>query len=224
MRSRTIRPLNSDRFADRRDAGRRLARQVHDLHTVEPVVIALPTGGVPVAAEVAASLDAPLQVLPVRKLAAPLNPGLALGAIAEEARIVDPEVTAVLGLSNSDLEEIVERERAVLDHESSAYRGDGPPLDLRGRTVVVVDEGAATGLPIAAAIRGIRRQDAAGVIAALPVCSPEALELLHREADQVAYLQAPEPFLGVAERYREFSRVTPQEALDDLRQPRRAVA
>jgi predicted phosphoribosyltransferase len=212
-------------FADRRDAGRRLARQLEDLKAAEPVVIALPRGGVPVATEVAAALEAPLEVLGVRKLGAPGNPEYGVGAIAEDGtRVIDPEATAVLGIRNSDLSAIAERERAELRRRVLAYRGRRPPPDLRGRTVVIVDDGAATGLTDVAAIRAARRQEPGRVIIALPVCSREALELLRCEADQVVNLITPRPFFGVGQWYEDFGQVSDREVIDALRRPARAAA
>ncbi|HWA53633.1 MAG TPA: phosphoribosyltransferase family protein [Solirubrobacterales bacterium] len=213
------------RFENRVDAGQRLAGLLRDLSFDEPVVLALPRGGVPVGAEIAAVLGAPLEVLLVRKLGAPRNPEYGVGAIAEDGtRVVDPEATAVLGIRNGELDAIVTREREELRRRVQAYRGDRPPPDLRGRTVVVVDDGAATGLTDVAAIQAVRRQGPRQVILALPVCSPEALELLRGEADQVLCLRAPRPFLGVGQWYRDFSQVSDREVIDALHGPARAAA
>lgn len=210
-------PRGVKRFADRREAGRRLARQLSALRASDPVVVALPRGGVPVAAEIATTLGAPLVVFAVRKLGAPGNPEYGVGAIAEDGtRVVDPEATAVLGILNGTLDEIAGREAAELRRRVRAYRGDRPPPDFRGRTVVIVDDGAATGLTDLAAIRAIRRQEPRGVIMALPVCSPPALALLRREADQVVCLLAPSPFYGVGQWYRDFGQVSDREVIDAL--------
>ncbi|HEY7255730.1 MAG TPA: phosphoribosyltransferase family protein [Solirubrobacterales bacterium] len=214
-----MRSLNVDYFGDRREAGRRLARHLSDLRAADPVIVALPRGGVPVAAEIAEALGAPLEILAVRKLGAPGNPEYGVGAIAEDGtRVVDPEATAVVGVRNSELDEITERERAELRRRVRLYRGDRRPADLRGRTVVIVDDGAATGLTDIAAIRAIRRQEPGSVIVALPVCSAEALAMLRVEADQVVCLRAPSPFLGVGQWYRDFRQVSDQEVIDALRQ------
>lgn len=214
-----------DRFADRRDAGRRLARHLVDLRPADPVIVALPRGGVPVAVEIATTLGAPLEILAVRKLGAPGNPEYGVGAIAEDGtRVVDPEATRVLGIRDGELMAIAERERAELERRVQAYRGDRPALDLGGRTVVIVDDGAATGLTDVAAIHAIRHQDPRWVIVALPVCSPEALALLRGEADQVVCLRAPRPFHGVGQWYRDFAQVSDREVIDALRNPARAAA
>jgi predicted phosphoribosyltransferase len=220
-----MRPQDFDRFADRREAGRHLARELRDLRNDDPVVLALPRGGVPVAAEVAGALDAPLDVIVVRKLGAPGNPEYAVGAIAEDGtRVVDAEATAVLHIRNGELDAITERERAELRRRVRAYRGGRPGPDLRGRTVVIVDDGAATGLTDLAAIRAIRRQEPRRVVIGLPVCSLEALALLRGEADQVACLRAPRFFQGVGQWYRDFGQVSDQEVVGALRKPARAAA
>jgi predicted phosphoribosyltransferase len=189
------------------------------------VIVALPRGGVPVAAEISDELGARLEVLAVRKLGAPRNPEYGVGAIAEDGtRVIDPEATTVLGISNGELDAITERERAELLRRVGAYRGDRSPPDVRGRTVVIVDDGAATGLTDNAAIHAIRRQGPRRVILALPVCSPEALELLRREADEIVCLQAPRPFYGVGQWYGDFGQVSDQEVIDALRKPARAAA
>lgn len=213
------------RFADRVDAGRRLADLLEDARLPDPVVVALPRGGVPVAAEISTALGAPLEVLLVRKLGSPRNPEYGIGAIAEDGtRVIDPEATAVLGIRNGELDAIVARERDELRRRVTAYRGDRPLPDLRGRTVVIVDDGAATGLTDVAAIQAIRRRQPRQVILALPVCSPEALELLRGEADRVFCLMAPRPFLGVGQWYRDFSQVSDNEVIDALRGPARIAA
>lgn len=212
-------------FADRHDAGRRLAEALSGLVAADPVVVALPRGGVPVAHEIARTLGAPLEILAVRKLGAPGNPEYGVGAIAEDGtRVIDPETTALLGISNGELEQVVARERAELKRRVRSYRGDRPPLALRGRTVVIVDDGAATGLTDVAAIRAVRRQQPRWVILALPVCSAEALELLRGEADQVFCLRAPRLLYGVGHWYRDFRQVSDEEVIDALRQPTSAAA
>lgn len=215
----------AEAFADRRDAGRRLAEPLSGLVAADPVVVALPRGGVPVAREIAQALGAPLEILAVRKLGAPGNPEYGVGAIAEDGtRVIDPETTALLGISNGELEQVVARERAELKRRVQSYRGDRPPLALHGRTVVIVDDGAATGLTDVAAIRTVRRQQPRWVILALPVCSAEALELLRGEADQVFCLRAPQLLYGVGHWYRDFRQVSDEEVIDALRQPTSAAA
>lgn len=216
--ARADRSVPGGRFADRRDAGRRLALQMTALRAEEPVVVALPRGGLPVAEEIACALEAPLEVLGVRKLGAPANPEYGFGAIAEDgSRVVDPEAAALLGITNSAIDAIAAAERGEIERQLRAYRGERPPPDLHRRTVVVVDDGAATGLTDAAAIHAIRRQEPKWIALALPVCSPPALDLLRREADQVFCLQVPHAFRGVSGAYLDFSQVSDQEVIDALR-------
>jgi predicted phosphoribosyltransferase len=209
---------NEQPFADRRDAGRRLVERLSALAGESPVVVALPRGGVPVAREIADALGAPLEILPVRKLGAPINPEYGIGAVAEDGTtVIDPEAAAMLGVRDGDLEAIVAEEVAELRRRVETYRGDRPPLDLRGRTVIVVDDGIATGVTDTAALRAVRRQAPRRVVLAVPVCSPDALQRLREEADEVVCLRVPRLLRGVGQFYRDFSEVTDEEVLHDLR-------
>jgi predicted phosphoribosyltransferase len=202
------------RFADRREAGRRLAEQLLPLADESPVVVGLPRGGVPVADEVAMVLGAPLEILAVRKLGAPHNPEYGIGAIAEDGtRIFDPEALAVLGIENSVLDAIVCRETEELRRRVLAYRGDRLPLRLKGRTVIVVDDGVATGVTDTAALRAICHRGPQRLILAVPVCAPDALARLREEADEVICLIAPQQLRGVGQWYRDFSQVSDQEVI-----------
>jgi putative phosphoribosyl transferase len=214
-----------ERFADRRDAGRQLAARLGELAGKQTVVVALPRGGVPVAHEVAATLDAPLEVLAVRKLGAPHNPEYGIGAVAEDGTcVIDAEAVEVLGISNGELEAIVARESAELVRRVAAYRGDRPPLDLEGRTAVVVDDGVATGLTDTAALRAVRQMGPRRVVLAVPVCAPDALARLHAEADEVVCLRVPRLLHGVSQYYRDFSQVSDEEVLRDLQRRADAAA
>lgn len=211
-------------FADRRDAGRQLARRLASLAIEDPVVVALPRGGVPVAREVAEALGAPLELLAVRKLGAPHNPEYGIGAVAEDGtRVIDPEAIAVLRIRNGELGAIVAREERELLRRVRAYRGDRPPLDLEGRTAIVVDDGVATGVTDTAALRALRRQRPRRIVLAVPVCSPDALERLRAEADQIVCLRVPRLLHGVGQWYRDFTQVSDEEVLDAL-QPRADAA
>jgi predicted phosphoribosyltransferase len=208
---------HQSRFADRRDAGRRLAGQLLPLAEEGPVVVALPRGGVPVADEVARALGAPLEILAVRKLGAPHNPEYGIGAIAEDGtRVFDPEALAVLGIDNRALAEIVARESEELRRRVAAYRGDRPPLDLEGRTVIVVDDGVATGVTDTAALRSIGRHRPRRLVLAVPVAAPESVSRLRREADDVVCLLAPALLYGVGQWYRDFSQVSDDEVISAL--------
>lgn len=205
------------RFANRRDAGRRLAERLLPLVDEEPIVLALPRGGVPVADEVARALGAPLEILAVRKLGAPHNPEYGIGAIAEDGtRVFDPEALAALGIDDGTLAAIVAREREELRRRVAAYRGDRAPLELRGKTVIVVDDGVATGVTDTAALRSARRRRPRRLILAVPVAAPESVARLREEADDVFCLLAPAQLYGVGQWYRDFSQVSDAEVIAAL--------
>jgi putative phosphoribosyl transferase len=165
----------SARFADRADAGRQLAAELLVLARHKPIVVGLPRGGIPVAEEIALALEAPLEPLAVRKLGAPHNPEYGIGALAEDGtRVFDEEALAVLGINGAMLEEIVARETAELRRRTEAYRGQRPFPPLEGQTVIVVDDGVATGVTDTAAIRAVRRCRPRRLILAVPVCAPDA--------------------------------------------------
>lgn len=207
------------RFADRRDAGRRLAERLLPLAVEHPVILALPRGGVPVAREVALALDAPLDFLAVRKLGAPHNPEYGIGAVAEDGtRVIDAEAVRGLGVSGSVLDSIVAREIAELRRRVTAYRGDRQPIELSGRTVIVVDDGVATGLTDAAALRAVKRRGPRRVVLAIPVCAPDSAQRLREEADDVVCLLAPMLLRGIGQWYRDFSQVSDREVIQTLRE------
>jgi predicted phosphoribosyltransferase len=205
------------RFADRRDAGRQLAVQLLPLTGVRPVVVGLPRGGVPVACEIASALRAPLEILAVRKLGAPHNPEYGIGAIVEDGtRIFDSEALAALAIDGGMLESIVARASEELHRRVVAYRGGRPPMRLRDRTVVLVDDGVATGVTDTAAIRAIRRQRPRRLVLAVPVCAPDSLARLRKEADEMICLIAPPELRGVGQWYRDFSQIHDQEVVATL--------
>ena len=205
-------------FIDRRDAGRQLASMLAGLAQDQPLVIALPRGGVPVGFEVARQLGAPLDVLVVRKLGAPGNPELGVGAIAEHGSAVfDARTARRVGMTQEALDETVEREMAELRRRVEHYRDGQTAPDLRGRTVIVVDDGLATGLTDLAAVRALRAQGATRIVVAVPVGARQAVALLGAEADEVVCHTIPEELLGVGRWYRDFSPVSDQEVLDLLR-------
>ena len=205
------------RFSNRHDAGRQLAALLLPLAVEQPVVIGLPRGGVPVAEEVAAALGAPLEVLAVRKIGAPGNPEYGIGAIAEDGtRLFDLEAVAGLGIDADALEGIVAREGTELQRRVEAYRGDRPSLSLRGRTVIVVDDGVATGVTDTAALRAARRRGPRRLVLAVPVCAPDSAVRLRQEADELVCLIEPEQLYGVGQWYADFSQVSDAEVLAAL--------
>ncbi|MGP4012393.1 phosphoribosyltransferase [Streptomyces sp. 4N124] len=208
-------------FRDRKQAGRELAERLRTLQEKgalpHAVVLALPRGGAAVAREVAHALDAPLDVLVVRKIGAPFQEELGVGAIAgDDPPLFDERALDRLGLSEAALAETVDREREEVGRRERRYRRGRPPVDLRGRTVIVVDDGLATGATARAALRRVRREAPEQVVLAVPVCSPEAVELLREEADEVICLHRPEQFMAVGLWYENFDQLTDDEVLDAL--------
>lgn len=197
-------------FDDRVDAGRQLAARLEREGLVGDVIVfGLPRGGVPVAVEVAAALNAPVDVLLVRKIGAPFNPELAVGSIAMGGVIVHNRwIIDQLGLDDADLAPIVERERAELERRERAYRGDRPWPVLEGKTVVLVDDGAATGATMHAAGASVKTLGAKRIVVALPTSSAEAADRLAAVADDVVVLSVPEPYFAVGHYYRDFGQLS----------------
>jgi len=201
-------------FEDRRHAGRLLAARLLGLAPERPVVLAVPRGGVPVALEIAHALGAPLDVLTVRKLGAPRNPELAVGAVAEDGTaVLNVEMARSLGMTRSQLGAVVERERHELRRRVERFRDGLEPIEVRGRTAIVVDDGLATGLTDLAAVRALRGRDAARIVVAVPVGSGEAISILRAEADEVVCLTAPRELFSVSEWYRDFAPVSDEQVL-----------
>jgi putative phosphoribosyl transferase len=207
------------RFRDRRDAGRRLARAVAQRAPADPVVLALPRGGVPVAFEVAAALGAPLDVLVVRKLGAPDQPELAVGALAEGGfSVVDRRALAALRIGSAEVDALVARESEELARRVTDYRGDRPPVALAGRTVVVVDDGLATGASARVALAAVRARGPAAVLFAAPVCASDAPERLSVPPRDVICVLAPDDLVAVGRWYRDFAQVDDATVRDLLAQ------
>ncbi|HWI22559.1 MAG TPA: phosphoribosyltransferase family protein [Baekduia sp.] len=198
-----------DGFADRADAGRVLARRLRALEDDDVVVLGLPRGGVPVAAKVAAALDAPLDVWVVRKLGVPGHEELAMGAIAAGGGVVlDFPFARQLGLTRHDIEEVARRELTELRRREASYRrGRGEP-DIEGKTALVVDDGLATGSTMQAAVRTLRQHDPERIVVAVPVGSRQACAVIGAEVDELICLQQPEPFVAVGYWYADFSPTT----------------
>jgi predicted phosphoribosyltransferase len=195
-------------FADRREAGRLLAERLTAIETKKPVVVALPRGGVPVGFEVARALAAPLDLLVVRKLGAPGNPELGVGAIAEGgSAVLDSTMAGRVGMDQQALDATVEREMRELNRRVEHYRGGRPPIDVRDATAIVVDDGLATGLTALAAVRALRAREAGRIVVAVPVGARESVATLAAEADEVVCHTLPGRLLAVGYWYRDFAPV-----------------
>ncbi|MFD4393274.1 phosphoribosyltransferase family protein [Kitasatospora sp. NPDC058478] len=201
-------------FTDRTDAGRRLAARVGHLGGADTVVVALPRGGVPVAAEVAAALGAPLDICVIRKLGVPYQPELGMGAIGEDGvRVLNEQVIRLAGVGDDQLAAVERRERTELERRARRYRGGRPPADLRGRTVIVVDDGVATGSTARAACRIVRARGAARVVLAVPVAPADWTERLSEVADELVCVGTPSPFFSIGEFYGDFAQTGDEEVL-----------
>ncbi|MFI6656538.1 phosphoribosyltransferase [Streptomyces sp. NPDC050523] len=208
-------------FHDREQAGRELAVRLRIEQEKgmlpDPLVLALPRGGVTVAQEVASALDAPLDVLVVRKIGVPYEEELGVGAIVgDDDPLYDEQFLDQLGLGDAELAPVVERERAELHRREDLYREGRPAPGLRGRTVIVVDDGLATGSTARAALRFVRRRGPARLVLAVPVGSPDAADRLRPEADEVLCLQRPPAFMAVGNFYEDFEQLTDDDVLRAL--------
>lgn len=207
-------------FADRRDAGRRLAAALAHLRDRRPVVLAVPRGGVVVGREVADALQVPIDVIVPRKLRAPFNPELAIGAVAEGGAVFVDEETG-RGVGSAYLEHEIAAQRGEITRRVQAYRAGRPLPPLEGTTTIVVDDGIATGATMVAALRAVRALGPAHLVAAVPVAPPEGVARLAREADEVVCLAAPDLFHAVGQFYTDFRQVEDDEVLRLLGAARR---
>ncbi|CAB4878752.1 MAG: phosphoribosyltransferase [Actinobacteria bacterium] len=204
-------------FRDRRDAGQQLARALQPLAGLNPLVLALPRGGVPVADEVARSLHAPLDVLIVRKLGSPANPEYGFGAVGEGGVVITNDVAQQqVGVNDVTLQRLVSKARAEIDHRIGLYRESHPMTDVAGRTVIVVDDGLATGSTATAAITVLRRLRAGHIVLAVPTGSREAVASLRDLADEVVCLETPEWFRSVGSQYDDFDQTSDSEVVEIL--------
>jgi predicted phosphoribosyltransferase/dienelactone hydrolase len=211
-------PIGRD-FTDRADAGRKLARALLHLKSANPVVLALPRGGVPVGFEVAKALDAPLDVVLVRKIGAPGQPELGLGAVVDGADpqiVVNEELVEIVRPGRRYVEEESKRQLAEIERRRALYRPGRAPISVEGRTVIVVDDGIATGGTMKAVLQALARTGAARLVLAVPVAPADSLDELSGLADEVVCLMTPEPFYAVGAHYRDFTQTTDEEVIDLL--------
>jgi predicted phosphoribosyltransferase len=218
-------PNQGSRYRDRRHAGQALGWRLVEAGVLERfpeprLVLGLPRGGVPVANEVARILAAPLDVFLVRKLGVPGHEELAMGAIASGGtRVLNPAVIERLGVSSSDLEAVARSEAELLALRERNYRDDRPALAVKGTTVIVIDDGLATGASMRAAVQALQTQGPAAVVVGVPVGSPETCRALRAEADEVVCVRMPDRFLAVGQAYADFSPTTDDEVRSVLGTP-----
>jgi putative phosphoribosyl transferase len=208
-------------FENRTTAGCLLGAQLAQLDLVDPVVLALPRGGVPVALEVARALKAPLDLLLVRKIGVPWQPELAVAAVmdgAEPVVVVEPHVRAETGVKQEYIDRRAQEELAEIERRRRTYLANRTPLAVAGRTAIVVDDGIATGTTVRAALRGLRRRGPARLVLAVPVAPPDTVEALRSEVDDLICLAQPRFFGAIGYFYRDFHQLSDEEVIEQLRQ------
>jgi putative phosphoribosyl transferase len=201
-------------FKDRADAGCRLAALLERFRCTRPVVVGIPRGGIPVAAEVARILDAPLEVGVVRKVGAPRNPEYAVGALAEGGVLVlDRESLQAIGLTDAQLRALIAGVAHEVSEQTLRYRGNREPMSLTGRTAILVDDGLATGRSAQAAVQSLRKRDAARVILAVPVAAAESVDALRSQVDEIVCVEMPKHLWAVGYWYEDFRPTTDEEVV-----------
>lgn len=206
----------SNPFKDRRSAGKLLAERVKELKPADPVVLAMPRGGVPVGLEVAKALGAPLDLVLVRKIGVPYQPELAAGAVVDGDQpeiVVNDDVMQLAGLTREYIDERAKEELVEIERRRQVYLSDRPRVPLNGRTLIIVDDGIATGASIRAAIAALKRRNPLKLILAVPVAPADTIEKLRAEVDDVVCLQMPEPFYAIGMHYDDFHQVPDDEVV-----------
>jgi putative phosphoribosyl transferase len=201
-------------FRNRPDAGQALAKALAPYKGRSVAVYALPRGGVPVAAEIARALDAPLDLLLVRKIGVPLQPELAMGAVIDGGKPVvvrNPDVIAMTQTSEAEFQEICKAELQEIERRRNIYLKGRKPIDPKGRIAIIVDDGIATGATMRAALHAVRRRNPEKLILAVPVAPPDTLAKLRNEVDEIVCLHSPDPFLAIGLFYGDFSQVSDDE-------------
>jgi predicted phosphoribosyltransferase len=212
-------------FLDRRDAGRRVAvRLMEYANDPNAIVLALPRGGVPVAYEVAFALNVPLDVFVVRKLGAPGQEELAIGAIASgDIRVLNDELVTYLGISDKQIEEVVDTEKKELERREKIFRDDRPPVDAEGKTIILVDDGLATGSTMMAAVTALRARNPERIIVAVPTGAPEVCARMRELADECICATTPLPFRAIGVWYEDFTQTSDEEVHALLERARRQL-
>lgn len=206
----------SNPFKDRRSAGKLLAERVKELKPADPVVLAMPRGGVPVGLEVAKALGAPLDLVLVRKIGVPYQPELAAGAVVDGDQpeiVVNDDVMQLAGLTSEYIDERAKEELVEIERRRQVYLSGRPRVPLNGRTLIIVDDGIATGASIRAAIAALKRRNPLKLILAVPVAPADTIEKLRAEVDDVVCLQMPEPFYAIGMHYDDFHQVPDDEVV-----------
>jgi len=210
-------------FVDRLDAGRKLAARLEQIPLQGPLVLALPRGGVPVAFEIAKELHAPLDILLVRKIGAPGNPEYGIGAVVDGSNpqiVLNEDAMAIADLSPAYIEREKQRQLEEIERRRAYYLDGRPPMPLKGRSVIIVDDGIATGGTVKVAIKAVKQAGAAQIILAVPVAPPSVLASLREEVDEIICLEAPEPFYAVGQFYEIFGQTTDEEVVALLHEAR----
>lgn len=215
-------------FDDREDAGRQLARALVKYKSRRPAILALPRGGVPVAAEVAEQLDAPLDLVLVRKIGVPMQPELAMGAVVDGERsliVRNQDVIELAGVSEETFDAVCKEELAEIERRRVRYLGDRDRSDVKGQVAIIVDDGIATGATTLAAIRALRKREPKELILAVPVAPLDTLQRLHTEVDAIVCLDTPQDFGAIGYYYRDFRQVSDDEVIAILKRlPARKMA
>jgi predicted phosphoribosyltransferase len=206
-------------FANRAEAGQRLAEALSQYKKDDVVVLAIPRGGVPVGAEISKALNAPLDIVLVRKIGAPMQPELAIAAVVDGAHaqtVRNEELLAALGISDEFMKQESARQLAEIERRRTLYLGDRARPSIAGKTVIVVDDGIATGATVRAALKGIRLNGPKRLILAVPVAPPDTIDALRDEVDAIVCLSAPQAFLAIGQFYADFKQLTDAEVIDLL--------
>ena len=204
-------------FENRKDAGEKLSRVLQKYKNEDTVILGIPRGGVVLAAEVAKNLGTPFDVIIPRKIGAPHNPEVAIGAVTQDGTVIkDEAMVQLLGISDNQIEILANKVAGEISRRVNAYRGGRPGLELAGKTVIVVDDGIATGFTVQAALKSVRNMDPRRLVLAVPVMPADKVRLLRDKVDELVYLHAPELFYAVGQFYMEFDQVSDQEVIELL--------